>query len=102
MMTWETPGKIMGIGFVVWWGSTPITRVRLVGATGGGEEGDQRLQLLPRQVSELSRMALHQRLAQFGQQCQPRNRDADPYDAAVVGWPLAPDQAALLQLVEHP
>src|SRR5262250_2990924 len=80
---------------------SPTARRRLMRAAGGGEQRDQFLQLFSRQMPELPHMALHQRLAQLAQQPQPRLGNANADDAAVVGRPLAADQAALVELVEH-
>ena len=52
-------------------------------------------------MAELAAVALAERLAHLAQQGQPRLGDADVDDAAVVGRPVALDQAALLQLVEQ-
>lgn len=73
-----------------------------MGHPGGAKQSDKSIQVLAGQVRKLTGMAVANRLAHFVQEGQAHGRDADANNAAIVGRPVADDEAALLQLVEQP
>ena len=70
-------------------GHRQVLSAILVRQPGGAEQGDQRLEVFPREVAELPGVAVAERLASWPQEGEAGVGDADADDPAVVGRAVA-------------